>query len=195
MNERGVTVMTVYIGMLKGINVGKSRRMKMEDFRMLLERIGLKGVETYIQSGNVIFEAEEEEDSVRKSIEEGIEAEFGFEAAVIVRKASELKNLIEGCPFTPEEILQYEESNDEGESFYVALLTEEPSAETVRKLESLRTENDDFRINGRDVYILLRHSIRKSKMAASLQKLEEGSTVRNWKTLNKLNELAGNHKI
>lgn len=186
--------MAVYIALLKGINVGKSRRIKMDSLNKLLEKTGLKRLETYIQSGNLVFESEENDDIVRRKIEEGIYAEFGFAPVVIIRTAAELEKLIKGCPYTENEISTAEEVNAEGESFYVDLLAAEPGAETTVKLEALRTENDDFRIDGRDVYILLKHSIRNSKMAVALQRLLENSTVRNWKTMIRLNEMAGKHK-
>jgi uncharacterized protein (DUF1697 family) len=185
-----VAGMAVYVGLLKGINVGKSRRIKMDDLRRAMESLGLKNVETYIQSGNFIFEAEREEKVLLRRIEDGIEAEFGFAAAVVLRREDELEIIIEGCPFNADEIKSAEQANEEGESMYVALLAEVPGRETAEKLELLRTESDDFRIKGREVYMLLRHSIRNSKMAAKLQRIEETSTVRNWKTMEKLGEMA-----
>jgi uncharacterized protein (DUF1697 family) len=97
--------------------------------------------------------------------------------------------IIQNCPFSKEEISQAEASNSEGENLYVALLPEEHIKGNVEKTEALRTVNDDIRFKGRDVYILLRHSIRSSKLAAGLQKLEGTSTVRNWKTLQNISKL------
>ena len=182
--------MTIYITLLKGINVGSSHRIKMEDLRKMFEALGLNRIETYIQSGNVIFESDEKETSLRKKIEQGIETAFGFAAVVVLKTADELDEIIQKCPFSQEEISQAEESNSEGESFYVALLPEEPKKGSVEKINALRTENDDIRFEGRDAYILLRHSIRNSKPAVLLQKLEGRSTVRNWKTIQNLSKLA-----
>lgn len=186
--------MTVYAGMLKGINVGKSHRIKMEDLKRLLLSIGLSNVETYIQSGNFIFEADGTEQAISRKIGEGIEDEFGFSSAVVLRTADELGRIVNGCPFTPEEISLAEKANSEGESLYVVLLGEIPQEMTSNKFEMLRGENEDFRIMDRNVYLLLGHSIRNSKLAGSLQKMEENSTVRNWKTIKKLDELAGKRK-
>jgi uncharacterized protein (DUF1697 family) len=182
--------MTVYVALLKGINVGSSHRIKMEDLRKIFESLELSRIETYIQSGNVIFESDEKETSLRKKIEQGIETAFGFAAVVVLRTADEVDNIMQKCPFSQEEISQAEESNSEGESLYVALLQEEPRKGIVEKTEALRTENDDIRFKGRDAYILIRHSIRNSKQAALLQKLEGTSTVRNWKTIQNLSKLA-----
>jgi uncharacterized protein (DUF1697 family) len=182
--------MTVYVALLKGINVGSSHRINMEDLRKMFESLGLSQIETYIQSGNVIFESDEKEASLLKKIEQGIETAFGFAAVVVLRTADELDEIIQRCPFSQEEISQAEESNSEGESFYIALLPEEPKKGSVEKIKALRTKNDDIRFEGRDAYILLRHSIRNSKLAVLLQKLEGASTVRNRKTLQNLSKLA-----
>lgn len=182
--------MAVFIALLKGINVGKSRRIKMEDLRKALEALGLRSVETYIQSGNVVFESDDNENILRKKIEKQIEASFGFEAVVVLRTAAELEKLIEECPFSAEEIFQAEDSNKEGESLYALLLAEEPGEETGKKLDALKSADDELRFRGRDVYILLRHSIRNSKPAVKLQKLEPISTARNWKTLQAISSLA-----
>jgi uncharacterized protein (DUF1697 family) len=180
---------TVYAALLKGINVGSSHRIRMEDLRKVFESMGLSRIKTYIQSGNVIFESDEKETYLRKKIELGMETAFGFAAVVVLRTADELDEIIQKCPFSQEEISEAEESNSEGESLYVALLPEEPEKGSVEKIEELRTGNDDVRFKGRDAYILLRHSIRSSKLAAGLQKLEGTSTVRNWKTLKNLCKL------
>jgi uncharacterized protein (DUF1697 family) len=182
--------MTVYVALLKGINVGSSHRINMEDLRKMFESLGLSRIETYIQSGNVIFESDDKEASLRKKIEQGIETAFGFAAVVVLRTADELDGIIQRCPFSQEEISQAEESNSEGESLYIALLPEEPKKESVEKIKALRTAIDDIRFEGREAYILLRHSIRNSKLAVLLQKLEGTSTVRNWKTLQNLSKLA-----
>jgi len=181
--------MTVYAALLKGINVGSSNRIKMEDLKKVFESMGIIRIKTYIQSGNVIFESEEKGTLLRKKIEMGIEAAFGFAAVVVLRTKDEVDEIIQNCPFSQEEISQAEESNSEGESLYVALLPEEPRKGSVEKIEALKTGNDDIRFKGRDAYILLRHSIRNSKLAAGLQKLEGTSTVRNWKTLQNISKL------
>lgn len=101
--------MAVFIALLKGINVGKSRRISMADLKQAFEELGLRHVETYIQSGNVIFESDDETDDIlRKKIEKQIETSFGFEAIVVLRTAAELEKLIEECPFSAEEVMKSE---------------------------------------------------------------------------------------
>lgn len=182
--------MAVFIALLRGINVGGKNRIKMTDLKHMLESMGLIRVETYIQSGNVIFESNENEDALREKIECEIERNFGFPAVVVLRTAAELEQLIRDCPFSEEEVTQAELSNSEGESLYVSLLTRAPSQEKIEHLNTFRSEDDEYRIKNRDMYLLFRHSIRNSKLANNLQKLDAPATVRNWKTINKLQELA-----
>ncbi len=185
--------MAVFIALLKGINVGKSRRISMADLKQAFEALGLRHVETYIQSGNVIFESDdvyETDDILRNKIEKQIETSFGFEAIVVLRTAAELEKLIEECPFSAEEVMKSESLNLEGESLYAALLAEDPKAENVDKLDAMRSDDDELIFRGRDIYMLLRHSIRTSKPASALQKLEPICTFRNWKTLLAISGLA-----
>lgn len=181
--------MAIYIALLRGINVGGKNKIKMADLKQSFEQIGLGRVQTYIQSGNVLFESDKAEEPLRNSIEHKIEEVFGFKVSVVLRTSVELEQIIESCPFSEEEILKAE-SMSNTESLYVALLTQNPSKDGTEQLNTYRTENDDYRINGREVYLLFHNSIRNSKLATNLHKLNVPATVRNWKTTVKLAELS-----
>lgn len=181
--------MSVYIALLRGINVGGKNIIKMADLKRTFEAIGLSQVQTYIQSGNVLFVSDEEEEPLRKRIEHEIETVFGLAVTVVLRTAAELEDIIRNCPFSEEEISEAE-SSSEGERLYVSLMTQVPSQEGIERLDSYRSESDEYRIEGREVYLLFRHSIRNSKLANNLQKLDVPATVRNWKTISKLEALA-----
>lgn len=161
----------------------------MANLRQALESIGLCGVKTYIQSGNVLFKSNEEEEILSKKIENQIEAVFGFSVTVILRTAQELEMIIENCPFSKEAILEAE-TLSKVESLYVSLLTHAPSEEKVECLNSYRNENDACIIKEREVFLLFHNSIRNSKLANNLHRLDVPYTVRNWKTINKLVLLA-----
>jgi uncharacterized protein (DUF1697 family) len=181
--------MTTYIALLRGINVGGKNIIKMVDLKGAFESLGLCEVKTYIQSGNVLFKSNEVEESLRKRIEEEIEAVFGFSVPVILRTFEELKGIISNCPFSKEEITQAE-SLSETESLYVGILSHAPLQEKKDLLNVYKNESDDYRIVGREVFLLFSNSIRNSKLATNLNKLDVEVTVRNWKTINKLAELA-----
>lgn len=186
--------MSIYIALLRGINVGGKNKIKMADLKAALERIGLSRVQTYIQSGNVLFESQEGEDLLRKRMEQEIESVFGITLTVVIRSSEELEKVVGGCPFT-DETLAEAAATCEGESLHVALLPEAPSPAGVAKLAALANrEEEEYRIAGRDVYLLFRRSIRSSKLAANLHKLGVPATVRNWNTMNKLSELVNEMK-
>jgi uncharacterized protein (DUF1697 family) len=180
--------MTIYIALLRGINVGGKNIIKMAELKKVFEGIGLCEVQTYIQSGNVLFKSDEGEKLLRKKIEYEIESVFGFSVAVVLRTAEELKEIISNCPFSKEEILEAE-SNSDAECLYVSLLTHIPSEEKANLLKTYKSENDEYGIIGREVFLLFRNSIRNSKLANNIQKLDAAATVRNWKTINKLGVL------
>lgn len=181
--------MAIYVALLRGINVGGKNRIKMADLKLAFEGIGLSKVQTFIQSGNVLFESNEGEEPLRKGIENKLEDVFDFYIPVILRTSMELEKIIENCPFSEEEIREAEEAA-KAESLYVGLLIQPPYQEGMEHLNAYRSQNEKFSINGRDVYLLFRNSIRNSKLANNLHKLNVPLTTRNWKTLNKLTVLA-----
>lgn len=181
--------MTIFIALLRGINVGGKNIIKMAELRQVLEAIGLSKVQTYIQSGNILFKSDEEEAALQKKIEFEIEKAFGFSVTVVLRTAEELERIIQNCPFSEEEV-SHAESLSKAESLYVSLLTHAPLEEKLESLNVYRSEDDQYQIDGRNVYLLFTHSIRKSKLANHLHKLDVPSTVRNWKTIHKLAALA-----
>jgi uncharacterized protein (DUF1697 family) len=178
--------MTTFIALLRGINVGGKNKIKMADLKSMFEAIGMSRVKTYIQSGNVLFESdEEEEDTLRQKLEKEIEVTFGFSIKVILRTSQELKKVAENCPFSQDEIAAAE-ATAEGESLYVSFLLQEPSEEGIKRIEAYKSETEEYKIVDRDMYLLFPQSILKSKLANNLQKLDVPVTVRNWKTVNKL---------
>ncbi len=181
--------MTINIALLRGINVGGHNKIKMEELRQLFETLGFSRVQTYIQSGNVLFESHESEQSLIKRIEGEIEKVFGFSINVVIRTASELECISENCPFTEEAVAEAKITS-EGESLYVSLLQDKPSQDGIDRLSAYKSDDDEFLIAGREVYLLFRRGVRNAKLANNLQRLEVPSTMRNWKTINKLSLLA-----
>ncbi|MUG87883.1 DUF1697 domain-containing protein [Paenibacillus timonensis] len=180
--------MTIHIALLRGINVGGKNIIKMAELKRSLTEQGFSEVQTYIQSGNILF-ASEEEGALGLRMEEVIRRDFGLDIPVVLRTASELRATAEGCPFTPEEIAAAEAAST-GECLYVAFLRSEPIAEALKRFAAYANEQELFRTSGREVYLLFKESVRNSKLAANLQKLDAYATVRNWKTVGKLLSLA-----
>ncbi len=181
--------MTTYAGFLRGINVGGKNVIKMTDLKHTLQSLGLSKVQTYIQSGNVLFQSGEGEKKLRGKIETTIQTAFGFPVVVILRTLEDLKQIIAECPFPSEDVALAQASN-EFQCLYVALLDRAPLSEELSQVNVYQSEADQYRTIGRDIFILVHHSIRDSKLAANLDKLTIPITLRNWKTISKLVDLA-----
>jgi uncharacterized protein (DUF1697 family) len=178
--------MPIYIAMLRGINVGGHKKVPMNQLRAMFEGLGFERVRTYIQSGNVIFEAAKSvPPNLSMRIEEKILAEFGFPSSVITRTPEEMGKAIQGNPFV-------KESRIDPAKVYVAFLSHGPKAEAVKKLESLASKSEQLRHSGREVYLYYRDGMGRAKLTGSvLEKvLTVTATARNWNTVNKLYELA-----
>ncbi|SHJ57820.1 DUF1697 domain-containing protein [Propionispora hippei] len=181
--------LSTYIAMLRGINVGGKNTVRMEALRQMFEQLDFACVQTYIQSGNVVFKSAEGPETVQQSIEQKFEQAFGFTVPVLVRSLEELEKLIEHCPFSEEE-LEEAAAASTAESLYVAFLKQAPCPDDIERLSAYRNENEKFQIHGREVFLLFYQGIRNSKLANHLDKLGIPITVRNWNTVNKLAALA-----
>nr|WP_205603482.1 DUF1697 domain-containing protein [Heyndrickxia shackletonii] len=181
--ERRVLKITIYIALFRGINVGGHNIIKMAELRNLFQTIQLKNVKTYIQSGNVVFESEEEEKTLRNRLEQEVEKTFGFPVSIILRTSIQIEKIIQQCPFPVDHLL-------EGESVHVAFLEEEPTQEAVDRLRQFENDDEQFRLIGKEMYLFFRKSIRDSKLAVQVQRVGVQATVRNWRTTVKLDSMA-----
>jgi uncharacterized protein (DUF1697 family) len=91
--------MRTFVALMRGINVGSARKLPMAELRALCTKAGLKRPETYIQSGNLIVDAEGEADKVRRLLEKAVTARFGFSVDIIIRAASEWERYVAANPF------------------------------------------------------------------------------------------------
>ncbi|REK77578.1 DUF1697 domain-containing protein [Paenibacillus paeoniae] len=180
--------MSIYIALLRGINVGGKNKIKMAELRESLGTIGLQRVQTYIQSGNILFESNEEEQPLRERIEQTIEADFGLAIKVVMRTLDELRSIKGNLPFSEQQVAEAKASA-EGEVLYVSMLLERPLPDKLEKLGSIDTGEDRYVLDGINLYLLYSLSVRNSKLSAHVEKLGVPSTVRNWNTINKLIEL------
>ena len=177
-----------YIALLRAVNVGGKNKLKMADLRVALESIGLDQVQTYIQSGNILFESDETEASLKPRIERAIEERFGLALDVVLRTLPELDDMVEHCPFA-----QHQESESESSSpatMHVALLDAPPQGEDISRLDRFVSDSEQYQVVGRDVFLLLKQGMGNSKMAPQVHKLGTSATLRNWKTLNRLRVIA-----
>lgn len=174
--------MTIYIALLKGINVGGKNKIKMADLKHLFEKIGCHSVHTYINSGNVLFKSEEDEATLVKRIEDEIKRDLGLAIKVVIRTNQELEQIIAANPYR-------EAVDPKGKNVNVGFMDTPALPENIDRVRPYK-EKDDFEIIGRNVHLLFRQSVADSKLAKNLQKLNKAVTIRNWNTVTKLAELA-----
>jgi uncharacterized protein (DUF1697 family) len=176
--------MRAKIAILRGINVGGKRKMLMADLKALCENLGWKEVRTYIQSGNIIFKSEAENQGLEQSLEKAILDEFGFDVPVIVRNVEEFQASIEKNPF-------YNQEADINK-LHLTFLKEKPLEEDLKQIRVHSFEPDKFTIDNQDAFIYCEGKYHESKLTNNFfeKKLKVGATTRNWKTVLKLLELS-----
>ncbi len=181
--------MTAYLALLRGVNVGAANRIRMEDLRRIFERLGFSRVETFIQSGNVLFESEQPEAEVVRSVEAALLSDAEIRTNAIVRSAKELAQTVSLLPFAPPQPEPATTGRPEGETLFVCFAAQPPGPERFGKLLTPSAEGDEYRVIGRDAYLLLCQSIRVSRLAAQLQRALAPVTVRNWQVVCRLSGL------
>jgi uncharacterized protein (DUF1697 family) len=174
--------MPKYVAFLRAINVG-GHLVKMDQLRTLFEELGFKNVETFIASGNVIFDTKASNiKSLQSKIEKRLKKSLGYEVATFVRSVSELARISEFQPFSEDEL------NAEGNTLFVCFLGDQPTREAANKLLSMASAIDAFHVDEREVYWLYRRSNGESKFyGPPLEKcLALPTTVRNVNTVRRL---------
>jgi len=175
-----------YIALLKGINVGPHKRIKMADLTAALESKGFEDVITYLQSGNVIFEHDQTDvTKIAGNIESIISQTFGFPVNIIIRTEDELEDIVKVNPFI-------KDANVELDKLHVTFLLDVPDPKTISNLDIKKDENEKFKIIGREVYLYCPNGYGRTKLKNDVfeRKLNTTATTRNWKTTNKLLDLS-----
>lgn len=181
MKERAIT-MARYVALLRAINVG-GHTVKMDYLRSLFEALGLSQVETFIASGNVIFDSNSKSTkSLEKKIEAHLRSILGYEVATFIRSTIELAEIAGYKPFPAAEI------ESEGNSLYIAFLADEPPMEAKQKVLALATQTDEFHVRGRELYWLCRKKMSESEVTGAMLKKALGMemTLRNSTTVKKI---------
>jgi len=174
--------MQKFIAFLRAINVG-GHTVKMDDLRQLFEGLGFAKVETFIASGNVIFEAKSNNTrALQRKIENHLARALGYEVATFLRSIDDLDVINKYRPFSEAEL------NTQGNTLYVGFIAETPGKDAARKVEALATDVDDLKVNDREVYWLIRTSFSDSKISGALLEKTLGAkiTLRNVNTVRRL---------
>ncbi len=155
----------------------------MADLRALVADAGGTDVQTYIQSGNVVFEhAQAKDDTLRDDLEARIEAAFGFAVPVVLRRATTWEAVIRRNPFP----------DDDPTRLHVSFLRDKPAAGVTDGIDRERFAPEAFQLHGREIYLHLPEGIGRAKLPAALTRvIGTPDTARNWRTVLKLAALAG----
>ena len=179
--------MTTYVGLLRGINVGGRNKVPMKDLREVVEGLGHTEVVTYIQSGNVVFDARSgagKEEDVRDELEAAIHQRFGSSIPVVLRTHAELVKALKTNPYAAE-------ADADGAKVFVLFVSRKPPAAAVQALDPNRSPGDEFTVKGREIYLSCPDGIGRSKLdPAFFKKVGADATVRNVNTVRKLIDLS-----
>lgn len=180
--------MNKYIALLRGINVSGQKKVKMEDLRAMCEKMSFQKVQTYIQSGNVIFESQETNiATLEKAIHDQMQITFGYDVAVIVRTQAYFQKTIDNNPF----LIANKEADIK--LLHVTFLGAIPPIELVQKLMATDYGTDEFQIIEDKAYLYFPNGYGCTKLTNNVfeQKLKTAATTRNWNTVLKLTEMMG----
>jgi len=176
--------MASFVALLRGVNVGGNNLLPMKSLASLFETAGCARVRTYIQSGNVVFDAAERLAArVPGEIARAITAAHGFAVSLQLRSAEELAQIARKNPWP----------DDDPARMMVMFLDEAPAKKRIAALDPRRSPPDEFVVRGREIYLRCPNGFGKSKLSNAWFDAQLGtvSTGRNWRTVMKLLEMAG----
>lgn len=172
------------IALLRGINLGPSRRVSMPELREVLTGLGYGDVRTLLQSGNVVLDSDAPPDRLARDLEEAISTGLGLQSAVVVRTRDELADVIARDPFGG--------LVTEPKRYQVTFLASEPDPGIAERAQAVALPSERVVVDGREIYAWHPEGVARSKLAALLadRRLGVTATARNWNTVTKLLELA-----
>ncbi|MEU4095986.1 DUF1697 domain-containing protein [Streptomyces sp. NPDC026673] len=178
--------MTGYVALLRGINVGPTTRLPMQDLSRLLEGIGGSSVRTHLQSGNALFEHEQADPGkLAEALESAIAAAFdGRKVPCVVREAADLDRIVEGNPF--------DMAGVDPARFLVVFLSGPVEPDRIADLDPAGFAPDAFRPGEREIYVHCPDGVQKSRLSQALWERRLGltATARNWNTVTRLAAMA-----
>lgn len=173
-----------FVALLRGINLGARNRVPMAKLRELCEQVGASDVKTYIASGNVVLSSASSAGELRKALEEGIEADFGFNIVVVVLTAHEFSQAVKRNPF----------KGADPATLHVAFASGDLDAEARKRLDVGRVNSDAgvdaAAVVGRQIYLRLPNGFGGASLPGiAINKVTPPVTVRNWRTVMALNDM------
>jgi uncharacterized protein (DUF1697 family) len=174
---------TRHVSLLRGINVGGHNLISMARLRALYEALGCEDVETYLQSGNVVFRRTRDPAGVGRGVERAVKRELGLDIRVLDRTHAALATIVAADPF---------HGIDPSRQF-VMFLSGRPGREIARELDHVRLGPDEAVLIGEELHFHCPEGIGDSKLPGLLseKRLGVAGTTRNWRTVTRLLELSG----
>ncbi len=178
--------MPTFIALLRDINVGGQKKIKMAELKAQLAPLGFQYLQTYIQSGNIVFQFPETPPrELAEQIEQEILAGYGFEVPTLVKRLADMQEVIQKNPFVGARAR-------DTTRLYVTFLHAQPEA---ARLEALQAEDylpEEFIVQGQNLYFFSPIGYGRAKMNNNFfeKKLKLHATTRNWRTIHKLLEMA-----
>jgi uncharacterized protein (DUF1697 family) len=176
--------MNTYVAFFRGINVGGNNSLPMKELIAILEDTGARNIKTYIQSGNAVFQSTEKDPSqLANQLAVEIKRRHGFEPYILILDLEAIKRAIAENPFP--------EAEAEPSSLHLGFLASRPSSPNLVKLSSLKKVSEQFHLSDQVFYLHAPEGVGRSKLASSSEKLlGVPMTVRNWRTVCKVMEMA-----
>jgi len=176
--------MKKYIAFLRGINIAGHNIIRMKDLRDALVKNKFENVKTYINSGNILFESNDEKKKVKKFFEKTILTHFNLKINVTVKTQKELDGIIVNNPFNSK-------NENENSKRIVVMLSDNVSEDQVSQLKSDKRIAENYYHEGDLLYIYYHDGAGRSKFTTTYidKKLKVTSTARNWNTMLKMSEM------
>jgi uncharacterized protein (DUF1697 family) len=178
---------TCWIALLRGINVGRTNRLPMADLRSTIESLGCRDVTTYIQSGNVVFEASDEldESTLASLIGRAVADRHGLDVPIVLRTAAEIVHIAGAHPDAT--------SGIDPKLLHVLLLDRPPSNDLREAIDPGPYQPDGWTVDGRQIYVRYPNGSARSKLTIDVfeQAFDVTATARNLNTVRKLAEIVG----
>jgi uncharacterized protein (DUF1697 family) len=178
----------VYISLLRGINVSGQKKIQMTELKSLYESLGFENITTYIQSGNVVFSSNENDElKLAKLISDKIREDFSYEVNVIIRSKEYWKDLIAKNPFLKKD-------NTDIKKMHVTILSQMPVKIEAEIFDQAKSDTEEYAIKEREIYLYFPDGYGRTKLSNNFieNKLKIAATTRNWNTVTKLMDIANN---
>ncbi|WP_420627373.1 DUF1697 domain-containing protein [Candidatus Leptofilum sp.] len=176
--------MNTIIALLRGINVGGRNKLPMRNLKTILAEIGLVNVQTYIQSGNVVCQINRTDlPALAEEIGVAIGENHGFVPRILLLTVADLETAVAYNPFPT--------TDEQYKTLHFYFLESAPTSPDLAKLESIKSESEQFKLLDKTFYLYAPEGIGRSKLATKVERaLGVAATARNWRTVSKLLEIA-----